>query len=47
MPSTPAALMAVSWALKSLSPSEYFCSTAISPPSATNLSLKYFARPTL
>ena len=37
----------MSWALKSLSPSEYFCSIVISPPMAAKVSLKYLARPTL
>ncbi len=44
---TPAAFTAVSCARKSLSPSEYFCSTATVPPPEVKVSRKYFARPTL
>ena len=47
MASTPAARIAVSCALKSLSPSAYFGSATTSPPPSMNAFLKNFARPTL
>jgi hypothetical protein len=44
---TPSALIAVSCAWKSLSPSEYFWLSPMTPPSAVNGSMKYLVRPTL